>query len=112
MKKVLVIIIFVLLFSCGSRYVNVETQRFNVKVKQLYRKNGVLIVYYLKSEFKGHKLTSTEHDIKISEESSLHSPILMITETASVNELRGTKNVLEMKYNLVLPTGYKIKVKE
>lgn len=100
------------ILGCGSKYVKVETQRFNVKVKQLYKKNGVMVIYYLKDEFKGHKLTDKENDIEISTESSLHSPILIITEKASVNELRGTKNVLDKKYNLVLPTGYKIKVKE
>lgn len=112
MKKLLVILMFLFIIGCGSKYVKVETQRFNVKVKQLYKKNGVMIIYYLKDEFKGHKLTDKENDIEISIESSLYEPILIITEKASVNELRGTKYILEKKYNLVLPPGYVIKVKE
>ncbi|MDA3837781.1 MAG: hypothetical protein PF574_02245 [Candidatus Delongbacteria bacterium] len=112
MKRLLITIISVFILGCGSKYVNVETQRFNVKVKQLYKQDGVIVVYYLKDAFKGDKLTDKEDNIEISEESSIHEPILIITEKASVNELRGTKNVLEKKYDLVLPTGYEIKEKE
>ncbi|MDA3884074.1 MAG: hypothetical protein PF638_00595 [Candidatus Delongbacteria bacterium] len=112
MKRILFIIITIFIVSCGSKYVKVETQRFNVEVKQLYKKNGEIIIYYLTDEFKGHKLTDKEDYIEITTESSIYVPILIITETASLNELRGTKDILDKKYNLVLPSGYEIKVKE
>ncbi|MBN2789321.1 MAG: hypothetical protein JXR69_03955 [Candidatus Delongbacteria bacterium] len=112
MKNFIIILISLIVISCGSKYVNVETQRYNVRVKQLYKQDGILIVYYLKDEFKGAKITDKEDEIEITEESSIYDPILIITEKASVNELRGTKDVLELKYNLVLPKGYVIKDKE
>ena len=111
MKNLLLFLILIFIIGCGSKYVKVETLTFTVNLKQLYKKNGVLIIYYLEDEFTGHKLTDKKDEIEISEESSLNRPVLIITEKASTNELRGTKNVLKMTYNLVLPSNYVIKEK-
>ena len=112
MKYLSIIIIAFLFVGCGSKYVKVESQRFNVKVKQLYKQNGVIVIYYLKDQFNGAKVTSKDNQIKISVEPSLYEPVLIITEKSSVDELRGTKDVLSTKYNLVLPKDYVIKIKE